>query len=137
MRAVMLLAGLVLLNTGCYHATVETGATPSAETVEKSWASSWIYGLVPPSVVSTAQKCTSGVAKVETQLPFVNMLVGVLTLGIYTPMSIKATCAARRTAAGDGVPVITVGVDAATAEEALAEAVKRSRKEGVAVTVVF
>jgi hypothetical protein len=124
-RAVLL--GMALLGAGCYHATVETGATPSTETVEKAWASSWIYGLVPPAIVSTAQKCTSGVARVETQLPFVNMLVGVLTFGIYTPMSIKVTCAARRTASADE-PVIRVGVDAATPEEAIVEAVALSRK---------
>jgi hypothetical protein len=84
---------------GCYHGTIITGATPSTETIEKSFASSWIYGLVPPSTVETAAKCPNGVAKVETQLSFVNELVYVLTLGIYTPMSIKVTCAAKNTAA--------------------------------------
>ena len=77
----------------CYHATIETGATPSTTTIEKNFASGWIYGLVPPSTVSTAAQCTSGVAKVETQLSFVTQLVSILTLGIYTPMAIKVTCA--------------------------------------------
>jgi hypothetical protein len=84
---------LVLL-AGCYHATVETGVTPSTVVIEKSFASGWIFGLVPPSTVSTAEKCPNGVAKVETQLSFLNQLVEVLTLGIYTPMHIKVTCAA-------------------------------------------
>jgi hypothetical protein len=79
--------------TACYHATVETGATPSTVVIDKSFASSWIYGLVPPSTVSTTSKCPNGVAKVETQHTFVNQLVGFLTLGIYTPMQIKVTCA--------------------------------------------
>lgn len=87
-----LLAGLLLV-AGCYHATVETGLQPSPQTVEKRWASGWIFGLVPPSTVSTQEKCPTGVAKVETQLSFLNQLVGVLTLGIYTPMDIRATCA--------------------------------------------
>jgi hypothetical protein len=30
---------------------------------------------------------------VETQQSFANQLVGILTLGIYTPMDIRATCA--------------------------------------------
>ena len=85
---------LVLAGTvGCYHATVETAATPSTQTVEKKWASGWIYGLVPPSTISTKEKCPNGVAKVETQLSFANQLVSILTLGIYTPMDIRATCA--------------------------------------------
>jgi len=83
---------LVLLG-GCYHATVETGATPSSVVIDQSFASSWIYGLVPPKLVSTTSKCPSGVSKVETQHTFVNQLVGLLTLGIYTPMQIRVTCA--------------------------------------------
>ena len=83
---------------GCYHATIETGLTPSADVIDESFASCWIYGLVPPSTLSAAAKCPHGVAKVETQLSFVNQLVGILTLGIYTPMEIKVTCAAKSSA---------------------------------------
>jgi hypothetical protein len=80
---------------GCYHAMIDTGRLPSPETVEKKWASGWVYGLVPPSPISTAAKCSDGVAKVETQLSFLNQVVSVLTLGIYTPMEIRATCATK------------------------------------------
>lgn len=97
----VLVAVAWIASVGCYHATVETGAPPSPEVVEKSFASGWIYGLVPPSTISTAAKCPNGVAKVETKLSFVNQLVGFLTLGIYTPMSIKATCAGSGAAAPD------------------------------------
>ncbi len=83
----------LFVTAGCYHATIETTATPSTVLIEQGFASSWIYGLVPPSPVETAAKCPNGVAKIETQISFVNGLVGVLTLGIYTPMSIKVTCA--------------------------------------------
>ncbi|MBI1803049.1 MAG: Bor family protein [Ignavibacteriae bacterium] len=82
---------------GCYHATVVTGLKPSTETIEESFAASWVYGLVPPSTVATEAKCPNGVAKVETQLSFVNQLVGALTFGIYTPMEIKVTCAEKST----------------------------------------
>jgi Bor protein len=84
----------LLVLCGCYHATVETGATPSTVVIDKSFASSWIYGLVPPETVTTSSKCPNGPAKIETQHTFVNQLVGFLTLGIYTPMQIKVTCAA-------------------------------------------
>ncbi len=84
----------VVALSACYHATVETGATPSTIVLDKSFASGWIYGLVPPSTISTSAKCSNGPAKVETKLSFLNQLVGLLTLGIYTPMEIKVTCAA-------------------------------------------
>ncbi len=87
---------LALILAGCYHATIETGSTPSTVTVEDKWADSWIYGLVPPDTINPMQRCTSGIARVETKLSFLNQLVGALTLGIYTPMSIQVTCAEIR-----------------------------------------
>lgn len=83
---------------GCYHATILTGLKPSTETVEESFAACWVYGLIPPSTIATEAKCPHGVAKVETQLSFVNQLVGIITFGIFTPMEIKVTCAEKSTA---------------------------------------
>ena len=87
------IVGAILLS-GCYHAIIETGKPASAVTIEKPWANSFIYGLVPPPVVETAAKCPAGVSRVETQHSFLNSLVGGITWGIYTPMTIKVTCAA-------------------------------------------
>ncbi|MEX2180502.1 MAG: Bor family protein [Gemmatimonadaceae bacterium] len=83
----------VLLSTGCYHATIETGVTPSAQVIEQSWAHSFVYGLVAPATVNTTSQCPRGVAKVETRHSFLNGLVAGLTWGLYTPISIKVTCA--------------------------------------------
>jgi hypothetical protein len=88
-----------LLLSGCYHATIETGLTPSTVTLEQRWANSWIYGLVPPKTVNTSARCTTGVGRVETQLSFLNQLVGLLTFGIYTPMDVRVTCAQGSSAA--------------------------------------
>jgi hypothetical protein len=93
-------AAAIFLLAGCYHATIETGLTPSTQVLEQSFASAWIYGLVPPKTVSTTSRCPDGAAKVETQLSFVNGLVGLLTLGIYTPMHIRVTCAQGSAATG-------------------------------------
>ena len=90
--AVLAILGTILL-TGCYHAQISTGLEPSAQVYEQTFASAWIFGLVPPSMVRAQDECRNGVAKVETRLSFVNMLVGNLTFGIYTPMHIKVTCA--------------------------------------------
>lgn len=84
---------LICLTTACYHANIETGATPSTVKIEKHWANGWILGLVPPSTIETQQKCPRGVSRVETQLSFPNQLVNFLTFGIYTPMDVVVTCA--------------------------------------------
>lgn len=113
---------------GCYHATIDTGVKPSTTTIEKKWASGWIFGLVPPKTVETASQCPSGVSKVETQLSFLNGLVSLLTLSIYTPMDIRVTCA-------EGAPTGTAMVvpDSAsiqTWETAIATAAAESRNTG-------
>ena len=79
--------------TGCYHARIETGLTPSAEVIDIPFAKGFIFGLVPPDVVKAGETCTSGVAIVETQHSFVNQLVSGITFGIFTPMHITLTCA--------------------------------------------
>ena len=108
---------LVFVGTGCYHATIETGLTGSSEVIEESFASAWVYGLVPPSTISTQAKCKHGVARVETQISFVNGLVRVVTFGIYTPMSIKVTCAASSTSMLEGrAPDVVIGEDASEEE---------------------
>src|SRR5712691_843881 len=78
---------------GCYHATIDTGLTPSTTVIDKAWASGWLFGLVPPSAVEAARKCPNGVAKVETQLSFLNQLVYFITAGMCSPMAVKVTCA--------------------------------------------
>ena len=113
----VLLAFMALGATGCYHATVETGLTASSDVIEESFASSWIDGLVPPSVIAAKAKCQHGVAKVETQISFVNGLVRILALGIYTPMSIKVTCAAAGTTMLEGrSPDVVVDENASPVE---------------------
>lgn len=90
-------AALLVSTAACFHATIETGLAPSSTVIEQTFASGWIYGLVPPSTVETQAKCGSrGVSKVETQHSFVNMLVSFITFDIYTPMDIKVTCAAGK-----------------------------------------
>ena len=90
------LAGVLiaaLVAGGCFHATIDTGRPASTDSIVKPWANSWVYGLVPPKTVQTEQKCPSGVSRVETVHSFLNGLVDVLTFGIYTPMTLKVTCA--------------------------------------------
>ena len=135
-RAVVLFAALALL-VACYHATIETGLTPSTEVLEQSFASSWIYGLVPPKTVSTSSRCPDGVAKVETQHTFVNQLVGFLTLGIYTPMHIRVTCAQRTAATSAAILDVPVTADEAAVREAFGSAADIAAANDQTVIVRF
>jgi hypothetical protein len=112
-RTITLVAALTALGA-CFHATIETGLSPSTKVLEQKWASSWIYGLVPPKTVETASRCPDGVAKVETQLSFLNQVVHILTLGIYTPMDIRVTCALPAGASTPQGAMLTVPVSSDT-----------------------
>ncbi len=131
-RAAAVVAAFAL--TGCYHAVIQTGRPESSDVISLKWANSFVYGLVPPPVLETASRCTNGVAKVETQHSFLNGLVGIITFGIYTPIQLDVTCAARGTASA--APVIKVE-KGRTAEQALSDAINMSAEQNTAVYVQF
>jgi Bor protein len=135
-RAILPL-GLTLL-AACWHATVETGLTPSTVVIDQSWASSWIYGLVPPKTVQTASRCPDGVAKVETELTFLNQVVHLVTLGIYTPMRIRVTCA-QRSGASTGAAALAVpaGSDDSAVRAVFRGAADQTVRQRQAVLVYF
>ena len=90
-------AGLIVAAvalSGCYHVTV-VSAAPSPTVVDKPWQHSFIAGLVPPAEINVKDVCPSGIAKVKTELSFVNMVANVVTSNIYSPMHTKVTCAAK------------------------------------------
>ncbi len=135
--AVVVLALFAVLLSGCYHATVETGRQPSGQVVENSWAHGFVYGLVPPSTVQVAQQCPNGVAKVETQLSFLNQLASAFTFGIYTPMQISVQCAAGAVAQNGAEMRVAPGATAEEARAALANAALQSAESEQPVVVRF
>lgn len=137
----LLLAGCLLL-TGCYQAKMTTNKEPGDTIIKKSFASSFIYGLVPAEV-DVSDECTNGIASATRKISFLNGLVGSLTLNIYTPQSVTVTCAADgsmydATTQGQESS-FTVSEDASTAEieETLSTAALQSTlaKEPVEVQI--
>lgn len=130
------MAGSIVLLGGCFHATIETGLAPSPQVIDQPWASAWVYGLVPPKTVEAMAKCPNGVSKVETQISFLNGLVGLLTFSIYTPMTIKVTCASGGSASiPTGAPAIRVGDHPTPTQlrDALSRAAAQSATTGMPV----
>jgi len=132
--AAVLVATSAIVVSGCYHAVIDTGRAPTGTPNVTPWAHAFIYGLVPPAVTETAKKCPGGVAKVETRQSFLNGLVGAITWGIYTPMTISYTCAGG---SADAAGVKTLKVGAAGAQAAMQEAVELSAKLGTVIQVQF
>ncbi len=84
---------MVLVVTGCYRITVNTGAPASATQIDKPWAMSFVFGLVPPPEIDAKATCPQGVATVVTERSFLNGLVGALSSSLVTPMHATVTCA--------------------------------------------
>ena len=61
------------------------------------------------------EECSSGVARVETQLSFLNKLSGVLTLGLYSPMHVTVTCASGEEQQDASLPVVRTEREVAAA----------------------
>jgi Bor protein len=130
-----LAVGLVL-SMACFHAIITTGRAESSTVVEKPWASSFVYGLVPPDPLDVESQCKSGVAKVETVHSFLNGLVAFLTISIYTPIDIKVTCAGAGMAPKTSMVAPTDETPAAK-REAMAKAVDQAQHTDEPVFVRF
>ena len=137
LRLALLLAGLAPL-AGCYHAVIDTGKPSTGTvTIDQDWATGWAWGLVPPDKVDSASKCPAGVSRVETQLSFLNGLVGVVTLGIYTPMQINVTCAMAGNAAAPTRSIDVKGASAEARQAAMDQAARMAADTGQPVAVRF
>jgi hypothetical protein len=86
---------VALATTACVRITVTSNATPAATVVEKPQQHSFVAGLVPPTEVNVREECPNGVASVETVHSPANMLATLVTFGIWSPLSVKVTCATR------------------------------------------
>ena len=142
MRAIRaaVLVGVVTAVSGCYHAVVETGRPAGSTVIDKPWAMSFIYGLVPPPVENVSSQCTNGVARVETQQSFLNGLVSSLSFGIVTPMRITVTCASGSSSLdAPAARVIRLAATATSAErdDAFRHAVQLAASTKEAVLVQF
>lgn len=129
---------LVAISAGCYRATIETGRAPSGESIRQEWAHSFIAGLIPPATVETASQCPNGVASVETQHSFLNMIAHAVTFGLYSPMTITVQCAARADNENEATALtVPAGAPLEQAARIFNEAADRSLDEGTAVLVRF
>lgn len=92
LRAVLAMATLTAF-AGCYNVTyVAKTRTPAAAMYEEDMKF-FLFGVVGEHDIQTAQRCPSGLAKVHTKQTAVDVLLSIVTIGIYTPRTAQITCA--------------------------------------------
>jgi len=116
--------------SGCFHQVVQTGLPAGTTVVDKEYVATWLWGIIPASDLDVRQQCPSGVATIETEQSFMNGLVGVITLGIYTPQHVRVTCSSRSASLPRGATDV-VAPESATAAE-LSTFVERAIEESAA-----
>lgn len=135
----LLLVALAITMSGCYHAQITTGLEESNEVYQKAWATGFIAGLVPPSIVNGEEHCSNGVAKVETRHSFLNMIAQMITFSLYSPMEITVTCASASAdiSAGDESLEIAYNSSEEIVQNTYNEAIARSAKTEKPVYIQF
>ena len=91
---VLALAAVVVATSACYHQVIQTGKTPGPTVIDKPFAMSFIWGLVPVPDIDVSSQCRTGIATVVTEMSLVNGLVHLVTFGLVTPRHVTVTCAA-------------------------------------------
>ena len=103
-----LLAALIALSTqGCYtvrFVSPTLAGEPNGVTMH-GWTHSFLWGLIPSGQASLEQCGYAGVKEVKTQVGGLGLVASALTLGIWTPMHVKVTCARLETV-GDAEVVV-------------------------------
>jgi Bor protein len=84
--------GCMVTLGACYHTITTTNLNPGPVHVQQ-WVPTFIYGLVPGNVDAAKMCAGKGVQAVDSQASFLNVLVGAVTFGIFTPMQVTVTCA--------------------------------------------
>jgi hypothetical protein len=99
-RAFLLIAilGGLLDTTGCQPVRYRTTLPPSAETHAHD-EHFFIFGLLGRATVEVWKTCPQGVSAVTVQHSFLNVMAGILSVGLYTPSNVEIVCAAVPTAA--------------------------------------
>lgn len=91
LRCTAALVALVAL-TGCFRVHYRTDL-PGGGPIRTESASFFIVGLIGEKTVNLEALCPQGVSRWENQASFLDMVLSVITLWIYTPRTIIVECA--------------------------------------------
>jgi hypothetical protein len=87
--------GLLLIATGCYSVTIrpDGGFKMATKPSFEQRQDFYLWGLVGESHIDTAKVCSSSApTQMQSQVTVVDALLGLVTLGIYSPETAKVWC---------------------------------------------
>lgn len=84
------------LTSGCFNVTYQNPTLPPNGIVHEGTSSFFILALVGENRIPVYQLCPGGVSSIETGLSFPDLVLTVITIGIYTPRSYEIACGGAR-----------------------------------------
>ena len=92
MLRTLLLGGAVLLSSACHTMKFDVGSGPVDQVVYER-KSFYLGGLAPTVNVDVSEHCPNGAVAIREETTFVDGLLSLVTLSIYTPRSSWYYCA--------------------------------------------
>ena len=84
---------LLLTLGGCFRTTVETGLPPAAGQPVEEVAHFFLMGLIGEETFNLDALCPAGVSRIDEGTRAVDCVFGCASLGVYTPRTVRVTCA--------------------------------------------
>ncbi len=91
-NAILALTATMMLVAGCNKITYVNPQVPRGGAVHVEGGSFFIFGLVGEKTIPVYQMCPNGVAQMQSKASFVDLVLGVITIGIYTPRTYEIEC---------------------------------------------
>lgn len=120
----------IIVTAGCYEHTYTLGQGAAAAPIAyEEWHSHWLGGLIGERTLNIDSLCPSGNATIHDEQSFLNGLVSALTVGIYTPTTVKIRCQGGQSAEVDLSEQDVIGIVTAPAFMERIEAMMPERIE--------
>jgi Bor protein len=89
-----LLVSAALVSGACYKVTYVNPGTAPSGVVQGTKGHFLIFGIVGTAEIHAEAMCPGGVHQVVSKESFIDLLLGAITIGIYTPRTYEIECAA-------------------------------------------
>ncbi|MGB8929827.1 MAG: hypothetical protein WCC48_01110 [Anaeromyxobacteraceae bacterium] len=95
MRRTLVVSLAVLALAGCHLVRYDTGL-PASQRVVTVPLNFYLWGLVGERVVDLDAACPEGAARWQNQATFGDAVIDVVTVGLWSPRTVKIECAEGR-----------------------------------------
>ena len=92
MKNLMAVVAAGALAAGCFRVTYQNPVLPPNGVVHAGTSSFFLAGLVGEARIPAYQMCPGGVSQIETGLSVIDLVLTMVTIGIYSPRSYEIEC---------------------------------------------